>query len=65
MFGNAVLTTMEAAMLKARGYDAPFIIRNKDNEYVAVVMKGGDKSAALGSSPDAATRNLIKLLVRR
>jgi hypothetical protein len=65
MFGNAVLTTMEAAMLKAREYETPFIIKNKEGEYVAVAIKDGDKAAALGSTPESATRNLIKVLVRR
>ena len=61
---DAVLTTMEAALLKAQGYSTPKVEQLNAREYRAVIIRGEHKAAALGTSPDHATRNLIRLVTR-
>ncbi len=66
---DAILTNMEAALLRSLGMAAPKIEPLSDSygyarEYRAVIVTGTRRVEALGSSPDIATRNLIKMVVR-
>jgi hypothetical protein len=64
---DAILTGMEAALLRSLGLPTPKIedLGDDRREFRAVIVKGDKRFEALGSSPDAATRNVIKLVVRR
>jgi hypothetical protein len=59
-----VLTAMEAAMLKAQGWSEPKAERLNAREFRVVMLRGENKAEALGTSPDHATRNLIRLVTR-
>lgn len=66
---DAILTGMEAALLRSLGLPIPKVEPLKDEfgyarEYRAVIVTETRHVAALGSSPDIATRNLIKMVVR-
>jgi len=71
---EAIVTTMEAALLRSLGLPLPTIepVYRSDEwewdapirEYRAVIVTETRHVAALGSSPDIATRNLIKMVVR-
>lgn len=60
----ARLTTMEAALLMGRGYSLP-VIEQRGSGYVAIAIKGKDRAEALGSTRDAAARNLVMVITRR
>ena len=66
---DAALTQMEAALLRGMGLSTPKVDLLKTEpreEWVAVIVRpSGAKVEALGSSPDHATRNVIKLAVRK
>lgn len=66
---DAILTSMEAALLRSLGMAAPKIEPLNDEygyvrEYRAMIVTETRRVEALGSSPDIATRNLIKMVVR-
>lgn len=61
---DAALTGMEAALLRGLGWSLPKVEPVNDREYRAVIVRGEHKAEALGSSPDMATRNVIKVVVR-
>ena len=71
---DAILTGMEAALLRSLGLPSPKVepVYRSDEwewdapirEYRAVIVTETRRVEALGSSPEAATRNLIKMVVR-
>jgi len=62
---NAILTGMEAALLRSMGLSEPKI-EQRGRDYIAVMVRPSGKTIeALGRDPEQATRNVIKLAVRR
>jgi hypothetical protein len=62
---NAILTSMEAALLRGMGLSEPRVERS-GRDFVAVIVRPSGKTIeALGRDPEAATRNVIKMAVRK
>jgi hypothetical protein len=57
------LTGMEQALLRGRGF-SDAVARPLGRQWVAITVKGQHRCEALGPTPDAAARNLIKVVVR-
>jgi len=59
-----MLTDMEAAMLKARGYEFTGFEPISQTRVVAKARKGEFRAEALGSSRQDATRKLVAMVTR-
>lgn len=57
------LTSMEAALLKSRGYDLPRV-EKRGGDFVAVAIRGTARAEAIGRNPESATRHLVYLIAR-
>lgn len=68
---DAILTGMEAALLRGHGLPAPKVepmydvVRDRTDYRAIIVRPSGGRVEALGSSPDIATRNVIRLAIGR
>jgi hypothetical protein len=63
---DAILTGMEAALLRARGLPTPKVdLLDNGRDWVAVIVREERRIEALGSSPEAATRKVIRMAVER
>lgn len=64
---NAILTSMEAALLRSRGLSQPEITLDRDKwEYRAVIVRqNGRTIEALGRDAETATRNVIRMAVSK